>query len=94
MSYSVNVTKPTKAELETAIGHEFLNVLSSQPAHASDIGQALAATKSLIGLMRDDPARDLSASVSGSIWKKDDGVENVSLSVALSYAERSVNKAE
>jgi len=88
MSYSIGATRATKAELETAIRDELSKVPVSQPVHEADIGQAFNAAKSLIDLMHDDPARDLYCSVSGSIWKNDAVVEQVSLNISISRQAR------
>lgn len=88
MSYSISAIRATKAEAEIAIRDELAKVPVSQPVHEADIDQAFNAAKSLLDLMQDDPARDLYCSVSGSIWKKETGVEQVSLNVSISYTTR------
>jgi hypothetical protein len=92
MSYSINATKANKAELEIAIGAELGKMVETQPVHEDDVGRALAAAKAFIGLMPDDPARDIYCSVSGSIWKIDagiqNGIQNVSVSVSVSLVNR------
>jgi hypothetical protein len=88
MSYSLSATRGTKGELEIAIRDELAKVPVSQPVHEADIDQAFNAAKSLLDLMHDDPARDLYCSVSGSIWKTDAGVENISLNISVSFQVR------
>ncbi len=88
MSYSISATRATKAEAEIAIRDELAKVPVSQPVHEADIDQAFNAAKSLLDLMHDDAARDLYCSISGSIWKTDAGVEQVSLNVSISYTAR------
>lgn len=88
MSYSLSAQRATKDELEIAVRDELSKVPVSQPVHEADIDQAFNAAKSLIDLMQDDPARDLYCAVSGSIWKTDAGVQNVSLNISISYTER------
>ena len=88
MSYSFNVVRGTKADLALALNEEFDKVVASQPVHKTDIGQAEAAAKSLLDLMEDDPAQDLSASVSGSISMTDEKVLALSVSVNLQRVAR------
>ena len=88
MSYSVGATRATKAELELAISSELSKVLEYQPVHKDDIDQAFNAVKSLLDLMQDDAARDLHCSVSGSIWKKETGIEDISLGINISRVDR------
>ena len=88
MSYSLSVQRATKAELEIAVRDELSKVPEAQPVHAADIDQAFNAAKLLLDLMQDDPARDLSCSVSGSIWKEEAGIQSVSLSVSIAFQER------
>ena len=88
VTYSISASRATKGELEIAIRDELAKVPQSQPVHKADIDQAFDAAKSLVDLMRDDPARDLYASVSGSIWKTEAGIEQLSLSINLSYSKR------
>ena len=88
MSYSIGATSATKAELELAIRDKLAEIPVAQPVHKDDINQAFNAAKSLLDLMQDDPARDLYCFVSGSIWKKETGVENISLSVSINHVDR------
>ena len=88
MSYSINATKATKAELEIAIRDALSEVPKTQPVHEADIDQAFNAAKSLIDLMQDGPARDLYCSVSGSIWKTDTGIQSVGVNVSVNLTDR------
>lgn len=88
MSYSIGAIRATKADLEIAISAELSKVPEMQPVHVVDIDQAFNAAKSLIDLMQDDSERDLYCAISGSIWKKETGVENVSLSININYQAR------
>lgn len=88
MSYSIGAKRATKDELEIAIRDELSKVPQSQPVHEADIDQAFNAMKSLLDLTFDDPARDLSCSVSGSISKTDAGVESISVAVNISHQNR------
>ena len=88
MSYSIGKTAPTKDMLEIGIRDELSKVPEQQPVHEADIDQAFNAAKSLIDLMTDDPARDLYCAVSGSIWKTDAGIQNVSVNISVNFQER------
>jgi hypothetical protein len=88
MSYSISAKRPTKGELEIALRDKLAKVSQSQPVHEADVDQAFNAARALLDLMHDDPNRDLCGSVSGSIWKTETGVEQVSLSVDFSYTNR------
>lgn len=87
MSYSIGALRATKAELEIAIRDELAKVPASQPVHKADINQAFHAAKSLLDLMHDDPARKLYCSVSGSIWKTEAGIEQLSLNVNVRHVD-------
>lgn len=89
MCYSFSVKATTKAELGTKIQEELARVVAAQPIHAADTGQALTAAWSIFSLLPDDPRRDITASVSGSIWKNEIGFQNVSLSLNFGFADRS-----
>jgi hypothetical protein len=88
MSYSIGAKSATKEALKTAITDELAKVPASQPVHETDINQAINAAVSLIDLMKDDPARDIRCSVSGSIWQKDDAIQQVSLNVQVNLVDR------
>ena len=94
MSYSFSVKRASKAELAMAVCEELDKVNEAQPVHKEDTTEAVDAVKSLIDLMADDPARDIIASVSGSIWKTDAGVQSLGLSVNLSFVARAAPQAE
>ena len=91
MSYSISARAATKDEVMKAISAELNKVVEHQPVHQKDIAQHLAAAELIIGLMNDDPARDIYASMSGSIWVTEKGVQNASVSVNFSYLERNAN---
>ena len=88
MSYSIGAKRATKSELSDTIAAELAKVPETQPAHKVDIDQAISTSAALINLMTDDPDRDLYCSVSGSIWQKETGVEQLSLNVSLNYQAR------
>jgi hypothetical protein len=88
MSYSISAQRATKGELEIALRDGLAKVPQSQPVHEADIDQAFGAAQSFLALMQDDPVRDLYGSISGSIWKTDAGIQQVSVNVSFAYAER------
>ena len=94
MSYSFNVIRASKADVAMAVCEELDKVNEAQPVHKEDTTEAVDAVKSLIDLMADDPARDIIASVSGSIWKTDAGVRSLGLSINLSFVARAEKPAE
>jgi len=85
MSFSIDAQRATKSELSDAIAAELARVPDQQPVHKADIDQAIAASSSLIALMTDDPERDLYCYVSGYIYQKETGIEQLSLNVSLNY---------
>ena len=88
MSYSVGATRATKAEVLVTLAEELSKVPVAQLVHQADAAHAFFAAKSLLDLMADDPARDIYCSVSGSIWKTDAGVQNISLSIRIRHEDR------
>ncbi len=88
MSYSFSVRAATKAGLGVKIQEELEKVVASQPIHGADTGQALTASWSIFSLLSDNPARDIVASVSGSISKSEAGFQQVSLNLNFSFADR------
>ena len=88
MSYSFSVKAATKAELGEKIQEELAKVAASQPIHQADTGQALNTAWSIFSLLQDDQARDITASVSGSISKNDAGFQSVSLSLNFGLVTR------
>lgn len=88
MSYSVSAIGATREKVKTDIRSALDKVPEHQPVHVADIDQAYATAVLLVDLMHDDPERDLYCSVSGSIWKTETGVENISLNVSFSYTAR------
>ena len=70
MSYSFGVIKPTKEEAIEAVAVELDKVVATQPIHALDRDQALAAAGAFVRMLPDDPAKDVNVSVSGSVsWQ-------------------------
>jgi len=95
MSYSFGVTVPTKAAAKEEIVRKMDAVVGQQPAHEADAKQVLANANAAIDLLQDDPARDVSVSMSGYVSGTWDGNElvklsGVSISVTASLATRPV----
>jgi hypothetical protein len=88
MSYSFSKKAATKGELEIFVRDELAKIPVAQPVHKVDINEAFNAAKSLIDLMSESPTRDIVCSVSGSIWKNDDGVQNVSVNITVGMTDR------
>lgn len=94
MSYSFSVVRAVKSDLVVAIGDELNKVVASQPVHEADAGKALEYASGLLFMMENDPACDLSASVSGSIWKTDAGIQSLSLNINLGYVAKAAVEEE
>lgn len=88
MSYSFTVRGANKAEAISAVSAELDKVAVGQPVHAADKAQALAAAETFINLIADEDTRDVSVSVSGSIWQENDAIRSASVSVSASTSER------
>ena len=88
MSYSFNVKAPTKAEAEIKVRDELAKVCETQPVHTTDCDQAFEAASAFLKLLPDDSSRDVYVSVRGSIWKTDDGVQQASVNVSVSFTTR------
>lgn len=86
MSYSFSAKAATKALVLVAIAAKLDEVVVAQPVHAVDRDQALASAKEMLSVVEDDPAREISVSVHGSVWKSEAGVQSVSLGVSVSFA--------
>jgi len=89
VSYSFGVLASTKAEAETKIRDELVKVCETQPVHKVDCDQAFETAASFLKLLPDDPSRDISASVTGSIWQTERGVEQASVNVNVAMTSRS-----
>lgn len=88
MSYSFNVRGATKAEVSEKVEAELTKVVVSQPVHTADRDQAEAAVNSMVGLLRDDDAQDISVTVSGSCWVVEGGLNSVGLNISASLAAK------
>jgi hypothetical protein len=71
MSYSISARGATKALALAALGCLFdSNVVATQPVHAADKQQALAAAESFAGILPDDDSKDVSIRMNGSLsWQ-------------------------
>lgn len=83
MSYSYGVRAKTKADAIKQAGEKFAEVVQGQPMHEKDRALVAATTEGVINLLKDDPAQEICASVSGSVsWQ--DGHELTSANVNVS----------
>lgn len=87
MSYSFRVVAVNKSEAKDKVFVELTKVCEQQPIHAVDTEAANATAKALIDLMSDDESQDISATVSGSIWKTEDGVQQLELHVSVVFVK-------
>lgn len=67
MSYSFSVRAANKVEAKQKVADEMAKVVASQPCHAHDQAQAVAAVEAFIDCLPDDDSKDVMASVSGSL---------------------------
>lgn len=88
MSYSFSAKGANKDALAAAVAAEFEKIVAAQPVHAVDQVEAADAVESLADLLQDDDTRDISASVSGSVYSTDQGLQQVSCSINLSLVAR------
>lgn len=98
MSYSINVTAPTKEAAIEAVRERFAHIVSgvtppAQPNHAHDQEAVIAATTAFVNLLPDDDTRDVRIGVGGGLgWKNgEDGkpfFESASIGVAVGYVPR------
>lgn len=71
MSYSLAVKAATKAEARAAVEAKFdADVVAHQPVHARDKAAVLANVDAALGLLADDPTKDVAISVNGYVsWQ-------------------------
>ena len=71
MSYSFQVTAPTKAAAKEAVAAKFDEIVASQAIHARDKAAALANANAAIDLLVDDAASHVAVSCSGYVgWRE------------------------
>lgn len=87
MSYSFLIKTPTKAQAVEQVAAKFEQIAVTQSCHHQDRQQALAAATAFINLLPDDPAKDVSVSVSGSL----SGVWERGELIAMTAAQLSLN---
>lgn len=88
MSYSFGAKGATKADVIGAIAVKFDQTVKDQPVHALDQGEAQEAVEQFVGLLQEDDTRDISVSVSGSVYTTDAGLQQVSCSINVSLVPR------
>jgi hypothetical protein len=85
MSYSFNVKAATKADAVTQAEQEFDKVVEGQPIHAKDRKAAMTAVGNVVDVLQDDPAREVSVSVSGYVsWSEGEAIHTANVSVTAS----------
>lgn len=67
MSYSFIVRAADKADALRQVEAELAIVVASQPTHAHDQSQALAAAAAFIGVLPDDDTKNVQVNVHGSL---------------------------
>lgn len=67
MSYSFVVSGATKNAVKDAVAAKMEAIAAVQACHLRDIKQACQAATMFIDLLEDDPSRDISVNMSGSL---------------------------
>jgi len=67
MSYSFNVTSPTKADALKAVETAMAEVVKGQPIHARDQAQVQANAVQAVELLSEDSTKDIVVSCNGSL---------------------------
>ena len=89
MSYSFNVTAPTKDEAKEKITAEFDKVIASQPVHAADRDAAQAAAHAFVDVLS-APAdgEEIRVSVHGSVgWRTEGNFTHSNIGVSAQRAQ-------
>jgi hypothetical protein len=96
MSYSFNVKAATKDEAKAAVVVGFDQVVANQPVHAADKAAVLANANTIIDLLGDNDAKDISVSCNGWVqWQStsSDGIDTftgVSVGCTASHVDRQI----
>lgn len=94
MSYSFQVRAATKALALAAVAAQLDAVVNGQSVHAKDRAQAMAAAEAFVGVLEDNPDKDVDVSMHGSVsWSYVDGDENRICSVNCSVTASNVDRA-
>lgn len=88
MSYSFSFRAASRQDAITKVSEELAKVVSAQPFHQADQSQAQQAADAFIGLLPDDPGRDVAVSVNGSGYTVGDELRQVSMSVNAQLIDR------
>ena len=87
MSYSFIVRAKDKVEARAMVAAEFEKVVQSQPIHAADRAQALAAVGAFLDLLVDDDSMNVQVNVHGSVsWLFEQPATLISAGVGISVA--------
>ena len=93
MSYSFNIRAATKAAAMLAVAAKMAEIVQSQPSHALDHAQAIAAAGAFVDVLPDDESKDVSVSVHGSVgWSGTFGVDHVFTSASVGVSANLVTK--
>lgn len=84
MSYSFLVVGATKKEALEKATAELEKVAASQPIHEADQRQAESAIAAFIGVLNDDPTKEVLVSCNGSISAQDGRVYSANISISTS----------
>jgi hypothetical protein len=84
MSYSFDVTAPTKAAAQEAVHEKFCEVVEAQPIHACDKERAFGNAYNVIGLLGEDETKNVSVHCNGYIYRHKDGGPVTGVSIAAS----------
>lgn len=88
MSYSFTAFAPTRAELRSKVKTALDGIVAAQPIHAADREQAEAAANAFISLVIEDPEKDVTISMHGSVWSTPDGLKSAGVGVSVSQTTR------
>lgn len=94
MSYSFQRRAATKPIVLAAVAAALDEVVAGQSVHKADRDQAMAAATAFVGVLEDNPDKDVDVSMHGSVsWSYVDGDENRICSVNCSVTASNVDRA-
>lgn len=67
MSYSFQVSAPTKADAKAQIVEKFAEVLVAQPSHKVDVEAATACAHAMVDVLHDDDSEGVRVACNGSL---------------------------
>lgn len=90
MSYSLQASGPTKAEVLSKAKEQMAAIVAQQPFHEVDQAPVLRAVEDFLQVLEESPTQDVCVRASGSVHKVDDGVVHVNFNIALHFLDREV----